>query len=100
MSDRKWLINEDVYLLCWKDISLVALDLERSIEDVKKRLAYLNGNSGKKYRAKLDDINVKLAEFSKSFWELEATGFSVDTYLCGHMRTDHFTNAMIRYGKG
>jgi hypothetical protein len=98
-NSSKWSLNEDVYIVHWPFVSSVARDLERSEGDVQARLDYLRSPKGGVRMARIKEVNEGLQGLSESFWRLQALGYNVEDYLCGHMRTGHFTDAMMKYGK-
>ncbi len=96
---KKWLLNEDIYILHWCangiEIVSVARDLERSAAAVERRMAFLTSSKGELRRRIAEKTHAKLRVMARDIVALEDLGFDFDSWLNNEFPTNDFNAAAM-----
>lgn len=91
---KKWLLNEDIYVLHWCvngiDIINVARDLGRSIPAVEKRMSFLNSSKGELRRKIAEKSHAKLRLIAREIVALEEMGLDFEAWFYNEYPTNDF----------
>jgi hypothetical protein len=96
---KKWLLNEDIYILHWCvngiEVHHVARDLGRSEDALQRRMKFLSSSKGELRRRIAEKVHAKLRLLAQEVVALEDMGLDFEAWLYNEYPTNDFNSVIM-----